>query len=393
MRRGHDEARVEQRVRPVRDHPSHERRVVDAVHHDEQLVERHAAPATHAAREHEAVEAHQARGEAALADGRRLAAVEELVAPGPRLEDQVARRVERAPGAVEEVLVEARGRQRRDVDRSAEAPGTAAKRLAAHPDGVDLVDEDDARAAPLARGPLGLPGEVAHDDRVDPDEGRGEAGARDRDERRVEAGRERLREHRLARAGRPEEQHAALALAAVALELLARLPDRDDAAHLLLRLGLSANVVELDAPLRVAGLERLDLREVHREQRAEQDPEVRDEEEEDEDDLDPQGRRREDVADPVEDEADRAPPRAAAEQPDDRDHDDEDHGDLEPEAPEPGATAADDVLLAELAALDAEQARRRDQPAEEQVGEAAEDDDDRRPWRGAPSTRPSRFAA
>ena len=115
-------------------------------------------------------------------------------------------------------------------------------------------------------------------------------GARDRDERRVEAGRERLREHRLAGAGGPEEEHAALALAAVVLELLARLPDRHDPADLLLGLRLAAHVVELHAPLRVAGLERLDLREVHREERAEEDPEVRDEEEEDEDDLDPERR-------------------------------------------------------------------------------------------------------
>src|SRR5215211_2701035 len=50
--------------------------------------------------------------------------------------------------------------------------GTAAERLPAHPDGVDLVDEDDALAAPLAGESLRLPGEVADDDRVDPDEGR-----------------------------------------------------------------------------------------------------------------------------------------------------------------------------------------------------------------------------
>jgi hypothetical protein len=107
--------------------------------------------------------------------------------------------------------------------------------------------------APLAGRALRLPGEVADDDRVDADERRREARARDRDERRVEAGRERLREHRLAGAGGPEEEHAALALAAVVLELLARLPDRDDPAHLLLRLGLAADVVELHAPLRVPG--------------------------------------------------------------------------------------------------------------------------------------------
>ena len=39
----HDERRVEQRVELARETAPHERRVVDAVHHDEQLVERHAA--------------------------------------------------------------------------------------------------------------------------------------------------------------------------------------------------------------------------------------------------------------------------------------------------------------------------------------------------------------
>ena len=51
--------------------------------------------------------------------------------------------------------------------------------------------------------------------------------------------------------------------------------------------------------------------------------------------------------------------------------------DLEPEAPEPGPAPADDVVLAQGRALDAEEARPRDQPTEEEVGEAAEDDDDR----------------
>src|SRR5687768_14050363 len=74
---------------------------------------------------------------------------------------------------------------------------TALKRLPTHADGIDLVDEDDARAAPLACQPLRLASDVADDDRVDPDERRGEAGAWDRHERRVEARGDRLREHRL----------------------------------------------------------------------------------------------------------------------------------------------------------------------------------------------------
>ena len=153
------------------------------------------------------------------------------------------------------------------------------ERLAAHADGVDLVDEDDALTAPLAGEALGAACEHADDDRVDADERRREAGAGDRDERRVEAGRERLREHRLAGARRAEEEQTSLALSARALERLARLPDRDDAPHLLLRLGLAADVGELHAPLRVARLERLDLREVHEQQRPEEDDEVEDEEE------------------------------------------------------------------------------------------------------------------
>ena len=59
--------------------------------------------------------------------------------------------------------------------------------------------------------------------------------------------------------GGAEEEHAALALAARLLELLAGLPERDDAGDLLLGLGLAADVVELDAPVRVARLVALDL--------------------------------------------------------------------------------------------------------------------------------------
>ena len=69
----------------------------------------------------------------------------------------------------------------------------------------------------------------------------------------------RLGEHRLAGAGGAEEEHAALALAARLLELLARLPERDDARDLLLGLRLAADVGELDAPVRVARLVALDL--------------------------------------------------------------------------------------------------------------------------------------
>ena len=79
-------------------------------------------------------------------------------------------------------------------------------------------------------------------------------------------------------AGRAEEQEAALALAAGALERLARLPEADDAAHLLLRLRLAAHVREPHAPLGVAGLEAAHLRQVHHQEQAEQDDEVEDQE-------------------------------------------------------------------------------------------------------------------
>ena len=110
--------------------------------------------------------------------------------------------------------------------------------------------------------------------RVHADEGLREAGARDRHERAVERRRDRLGEHRLAGAGRAEEQHAALALAAGLLELLARLPERDHARDLLLGLGLAADVLELDAPVRVARLVALDLLDAEEHQRPEQDQEV-----------------------------------------------------------------------------------------------------------------------
>ena len=123
------------------------------------------------------------------------------------------------------------------------------------------------------------PGEDAHDDRVDADERLREARAGHRDERRVEPRRDRLGHHRLAGAGSPVEDQAALALAAGALEDLAGLPERDDAPDLFLRLGLAADVVELHAPVGVARLEDLHLRHAHEQHRAQEDDEVREEEE------------------------------------------------------------------------------------------------------------------
>ena len=247
------------------------------------------------------------------------------------------------------------------------------ERLPAHADGVDLVDEDDALAAPLARESLRAAGEDADDDRVDADERGGEAGAGDRDERRVEAGRECLREHGLPGAGGAEEEQPALALAARPLERVAGLPDRDDAPNLLLRLGLAANVRELDAPLRVSRLEPLDLREVHDQERPEEDEEVHDQEErqdhEQRDDLDEERG--------VEEEVER------------EDDDGDDDRRLHPEPPEPDASSRDDVFLAQLLALEPEEARSRDQPVEEDVDDAAEAHDERERREDRPEPRPA----
>src|SRR5207248_9968279 len=92
-------------------------------------------------------------------------------------------------------------------------------------------------------------------------------------------------------------EQAAFALAARLLEDLAGLPEGDDAPDLFLRLGLAADVFELDAPFGIARLERLDLHDSHREQRPHEEQHVGDEEEED---LEEQGEvsRAEEVREP-----------------------------------------------------------------------------------------------
>ena len=94
-------------------------------------------------------------------------------------------------------------------------------------------------------------------------------------------------------------------------------------------------------------------------------------------------------SEPAQDVADGAQPRAAADQPDDRDHGSE--HDREPRLlpPVPGATPADHVLVAQLLAVGAEEARPWDQPAEEQIGEAAEDDHDTEGGRERPQRAPA----
>jgi hypothetical protein len=148
------------------------------------------------------------------------------------------------------------------------------QRLAAHPDRVDLVDEHDALAAPLASQLLRLVRQVLDDESVHADEHLREAGTRDRDERAVEAGCDRLRDHRLACSRRSEEQQPPLTLAAGLLELLSRLPERDHARDLLFGLGLTADVVDLHAPAGVARLVAADAADRHQQERTEQDEHV-----------------------------------------------------------------------------------------------------------------------
>ena len=93
---------IEQRVQPIRDHAAEERRVVDPVHHDQELVQGEPAAAAEHPREGSSlVEDAVAR----LRLG--LALCEDPLPPGPRLEDQVLTSGERAVGAEEAEIVEA----------------------------------------------------------------------------------------------------------------------------------------------------------------------------------------------------------------------------------------------------------------------------------------------
>ena len=87
--------------------------------------------------------------------------------------------------------------------RSSLAPVMPAEPWRERPIGVELVDEDDRR-----RGLLGLGEQVAHARRADPDDRLDELGGRDREEGRLRLAGHRTREQRLARPGRPVEEHA-----------------------------------------------------------------------------------------------------------------------------------------------------------------------------------------
>jgi hypothetical protein len=90
----------------------------------------------------------------------------------------------------------------------------SAERCAPHSHGVDFIDEDDRLPAPLAREAASLPHHELDDHHVHADERLRERRARHDRDGRVERGRDGLREHRLAGAWRAEEQDAPLALAA-----------------------------------------------------------------------------------------------------------------------------------------------------------------------------------
>ena len=190
--------------------------------------------------------------------------------------------------------------------------------------------------------------------------------------------------------GAPKRSRPRSRLPPRALELLARLPDLDDAPNLFLRLDLAADVVELDAPLRVARLERLDLRDVHeraagrtgsrswrRTGRRRRRPGSR------------AGRAR------IVPMPSKMKPMVPSHVPPRKSQtivttDDEEERDLEPEPPEPGPPAADDVLLAEGRGS---RARTGSAPgsAGGRGGRRSRGRRRRSPaWRGAATTRPSR---
>src|SRR5207247_6665897 len=98
-------------------------------------------------------------------------------------------------------------------------------------EGVDLVDEDDAR-----RVALGLVEQVAYAARADAHEHLDELGARDGEEGHARLARNGTREHRLSRAGRPDEQDAARDASAPGREFLGVLEDLDHLCELLLGL-------------------------------------------------------------------------------------------------------------------------------------------------------------
>ncbi len=111
-------------------------------------------------------------------------------------------------------------------------------------DGVDFVEEDDAR-----RVVLGLLEEVADAARPDADEHLDEVGTADGEEGRVGLAGDGLGEERLARSGRAYEQAATWDASAEALELLGISEELDDFRDLVLGFFDACDIVESDVGL------------------------------------------------------------------------------------------------------------------------------------------------
>ena len=126
-------------------------------------------------------------------------------------------------------------------------------------DGVDLVDEDDARAVAL-----GLVEQVAHAAGADAHEHLHELGAGDAEEGHAGLAGDGAREQRLAGAGRADEQHAARDARAERVELLGVLEELDDLLELRLGLVDAGHVVEGDDRLVAQEHARPALAEAHR---------------------------------------------------------------------------------------------------------------------------------
>ena len=199
-----------------------------------------------------------------------------------------------------EILQAVRGSHDHDLVRAAEAVeldeelvqrlvvlAVVAAARAGRADGVELVDEDD-RGRVLAR----LFEELADAGSAEPGEHLDERGGARRVEVRARLVRGRLREQRLAGAGRAVEQNALRHPGAELLELLAVAQELDDLLQLLLGLVGAGDVVPADRIGRVpVDHRRLDLR--HERHRAQQQPD----DDAEEDDRQPRDEETADVVD------------------------------------------------------------------------------------------------
>ena len=113
-------------------------------------------------------------------------------------------------------------------------------------DGVDLVDEDDARCILL-----GLFEHVAHAACADADEHLDEVRAGNREERHVRFTRDRACDQRFTCAGRTDQQHAARNAAAQTLKFPRVAQEFDDLLQVLLGLVDTGDVLEGDAAVRL----------------------------------------------------------------------------------------------------------------------------------------------